>query len=73
MIPGKRIPRNVFTLQTRISRASRQPEIRAAQVRMIRATWLRSRMNGNGAPCHALSEWPPEVAGVQGKDSEANN
>ena len=32
-----------------------------------------SRMSREGAPCHALSELPPEVVGVQGKDSEANN
>lgn len=30
-------------------------------------------MKGNCAPCHALRELPPEVVGVQGKDSEANN
>ena len=28
---------------------------------------MESRMQGNCAPCHAQTESPPEVAGVQGK------
>ena len=32
-----------------------------------------SRVKGNCAPCHAPNELPPEVAGVQGNDSEAND
>jgi len=45
----------------------KQPGRLVAQVHMTRATLLRSRMKGNGAPCHARSELPPEEAGVQSR------
>jgi hypothetical protein len=45
----------------------KQPGELVAKVRMTHATWLRSRMNGNAAPCHARSELPPEEAEVQGR------
>ena len=49
----------------RSARASPTPV--SLRVLMPSATQLRSRMPGTRAPCHARSEWPPEVAAVHGR------
>src|SRR4029434_3589806 len=45
---------------------SRPPKIKRSKVLLTRTAQLRSRVNGNGAPCHARNESPPEEAEVQG-------
>ena len=58
-IPWKKIEKNVFKLQKRIYQASRN------KVHITNAKLLRSRVPGDCAPCHALGELPPQVAGVR--------